>query len=69
MPCIGSSFTISDPDSGYSGATAGTTTSQNLVDEILLILPNILAAVLIAAAGWLLATVVDCDELAGVSWI
>jgi hypothetical protein len=31
---------------------------QNLVDEILLILPNILAAVLIAAAGWLLATVV-----------
>jgi len=41
MPCIGSSFTISDPDSGYSGATAGATTSQNLVDEILLILPNI----------------------------
>jgi len=31
---------------------------QNLVNEILLILPNILAAVLIAAAGWLLATVV-----------
>ena len=31
---------------------------QNLADEILLIVPNILAAVLIAAAGWLLATVV-----------
>ncbi|MUL36649.1 mechanosensitive ion channel [Gloeocapsopsis dulcis] len=31
---------------------------QNLVNEILLILPNILAAILIAAAGWLLATVV-----------
>ena len=31
---------------------------QNLVDQILLIVPNILAAVLIAAAGWLLATVV-----------
>lgn len=31
---------------------------QNLVNEILLIIPNILAALLIAAAGWLLATVV-----------
>ena len=31
---------------------------QNLVDQILLILPNILAAVLIGAAGWLLATIV-----------
>lgn len=31
---------------------------ENLVDQILLILPNILAAVLIAAAGWLLATIV-----------
>lgn len=31
---------------------------ESLVDEILSILPNILAAVLIAAVGWLLATVV-----------
>lgn len=31
---------------------------ENLVDEILSILPNILAAVLIAGAGWLLAQVV-----------
>jgi hypothetical protein len=31
---------------------------QNLIEEIISILPNILAAVLIAAAGWLLATIV-----------
>lgn len=31
---------------------------ENLVDQILSILPNILAAVLIAAAGWLLATII-----------
>lgn len=31
---------------------------ENLVNQILLILPNILAAVLIAAAGWVLATIV-----------
>jgi len=68
MPCIGSLLFL-DPDSGYSGLQQALRPVQNLVDEIL-VLPNILAAVLIAAAGWLLyCGAPDCDELAGVSWI
>jgi len=60
-------FAFSAANTGYSRATAGIAPSASLIEYHRN--SNILAAVLITAVGWLLATVRRCNELAGLSWI